>query len=34
MIRRDLTLNLIEAATQFPVVAILGPRQAGKPDRY
>ena len=30
MIKRDLTHNLIESAQQFPVVAVLGPKQSGK----
>lgn len=30
MIERDIARMVIEAATQFPVVAIVGPRQAGK----
>lgn len=30
MIRRDLTDSLLEAAKQFPVIAVLGPRQSGK----
>lgn len=30
MIKRDISQAVIEAATQFPVIAILGPRQAGK----
>ncbi|MBA3954830.1 ATP-binding protein [Candidatus Dependentiae bacterium] len=30
MISRSLTLHLIEAAKQLPVVALLGPRQSGK----
>ena len=30
MIARQLTESLKEAARQFPVVAVLGPRQSGK----
>ncbi len=30
MIARDITNQLIEAASQFPVIAVLGPRQSGK----
>lgn len=30
MIRRDLTHSLLESAKQFPVIAVLGPRQSGK----
>lgn len=30
MIKRELTEHLIEAGKQFPVVAVLGPRQSGK----
>lgn len=30
MIKRDISKVLLEAATEFPVIAILGPRQAGK----
>jgi len=30
MITRDLTASILEAASQFPVIAVLGPRQSGK----
>ena len=30
MIRRDITNELIEAASEYPVVTIFGPRQSGK----
>jgi uncharacterized protein len=30
MIYRELTEHLLQAASQFPVVALLGPRQSGK----
>lgn len=30
MIQRDLEKHLKEAAKQFPVIAVLGPRQSGK----
>lgn len=30
LIKRSLTDNIIEAATEFPVIAIVGPRQSGK----
>ena len=30
MIRRDITAELMEAATEYPVVTVFGPRQSGK----
>lgn len=30
MVRRDLEEQLIEAAAEFPAVALMGPRQSGK----
>jgi len=30
MIQRDITSELLQAATEYPVVTVLGPRQSGK----
>jgi predicted AAA+ superfamily ATPase len=42
MVKRDLTEELLEAAKEYPVVTVFGPRQSGKttlgqmtfPDKY